>query len=148
MVLWLVARGWVRAFAGKPKYVVAAMISNIVICAAMYAFVEDVTRLKAVYASFVAGSTTGFGDVFPKTGPGQLIMIYVLAAHWFLDKLLSAILVVSLIQDPDGYSDKEQKTDRRVVMAMAIKLGIDVKPLIEPGDEMGDLLLQHYDPGL
>lgn len=96
--------------ANQPKALVWAIVGNIVLCGAAYCVAEDADPFSALWWAVVTGSTTGYGDMFPKTTPGRLIGIFFIVSMWVLDRLASAQFVARLFDDPDRFSHSEQES--------------------------------------
>lgn len=95
--------------ANRPKALFVAIVVNLAVCAAAYHFVEGNDPVTALWVTIVTGTTTGFGDVFPKTFPGRAVVGYLMCSMWVLDRLASAQFVARLIADPDCFTHSEQE---------------------------------------
>lgn len=95
--------------ANRPKALFVAIVVNLLVCAAAYHVIEGNDPVTALWVTIVTGTTTGFGDVFPKTFPGRVVVGYLMCSMWVLDCLASAQFVARLIADPDCFTHTEQE---------------------------------------
>ena len=98
-----------HVLANRPKALAAAMVMNLLGCAVVYHALEGTDVITAAWMALVTGTTTGYGDVFPKTLPGRLLVAYLMVSMWVLDRLASAQFVARLIADPDCFTHDEQE---------------------------------------
>jgi hypothetical protein len=76
-----------------------------------YWLIEGVTFIQAFYFAVVAGTSTGFGDITPDTEAGMIfVTLYLLWAIPVMLSLVTAFIVSMLRQDPNVFTDEEQKS--------------------------------------
>ncbi|HSH18111.1 MAG TPA: potassium channel family protein [Candidatus Saccharimonadales bacterium] len=85
--------------------------------------------LRVLYFSVVAGSTTGFGDISPKSGPGMLMTMVFLVTMFILNTLFQANVTSRFVAQKDKYSHREQEDaelDNKHARAM-VQLDLEMK---------------------
>lgn len=89
---------------------VASYLASLVAGATIFHFLENRTLVESLYWAVVSGTSTGFGDITPKTEAGMLFTtIYLLWTIPVLASLVTAFIVEHLRQDPNSFTDEEQK---------------------------------------
>jgi len=79
----------------------------------LYGMAEDLPLLDALYWAFTTASTTGYGDISPKTLPGRAIAIVLMHVPVLIIPLLTARVAAKFIVDSDEWSHEEQEAVKR-----------------------------------
>lgn len=89
---------------------VLTYLATLLVGAVGYWLIEGVTFIQAFYFAVVAGTSTGFGDITPDTEAGMIfVTLYLLWAIPVMLSLVTAFIVSMLRQDPNTFTDEEQK---------------------------------------
>lgn len=85
------------------------LLGTLAIAAALFSWFEGVTFWQAFYWACVTATSTGYGDIAPKTVPGQLLSIGLMfMALFFILPLMIARVINSLVENRDAWTDEEQ----------------------------------------
>jgi voltage-gated potassium channel len=99
-------------------------IATTVIAAVAYSVFEGTGPLESFYWSIVSGSSTGYGDITPKTRAGRIVtVIYLTVALWVITPILTARIAAYMIVNNDAWTDGEQEKLKSDVTAIKEKLG-------------------------
>ena len=81
----------------------------LLIAAGLLAWFEDLDFATAIYWAATTATSTGYGDISPKTGPGQFVAVSLMHLSIFL---IAPMIVVRLIdrlnEDRDAFTHEEQ----------------------------------------
>lgn len=81
------------------------------IAAGLFSLFEDVNYWQAFYWACVTATSTGYGDISPKTVPGQILSIALMfMTLFFILPLMIARVINAVMDNPDQFTDDEQKT--------------------------------------
>lgn len=82
----------------------------LLIAAGLFAVFEDVNYWQAFYWACVTATSTGYGDISPKTVPGQILAIALMfTSLFFILPLMISHVINTCMENPDHFSDAEQK---------------------------------------
>lgn len=99
----------VRRIASRPLYLVAAMVVDIFVCGWVFSIVEHHGPIEGPWWALVTGSTTGYGDLYPKTTAGRGVAAFLMVTMVAMVALLTAQLAARLVPDPHLFTDEEQR---------------------------------------
>jgi voltage-gated potassium channel len=81
----------------------------LLVCAGLLAWTEGLDFFTALYWAATTATSTGYGDISPKTGAGQFIAVSLMHLSIFL---IAPMIVVRLIdrlnEDRDAFTHEEQ----------------------------------------
>ena len=123
--------------------IMAIYIASELIAAGLFSLVEHEQHLPFVHAYYWAGvvsSTTGFGDVLPKTEAGMYLFM-VFSKFWCLYAypVLVGNIIVAIFKDKNELTHDEQEWHMESLERIAQRLGVELSP--QPSDTThGDLL--------
>jgi voltage-gated potassium channel len=75
-----------------------------------------------VWLAFITGATVGYGDFFPKTGPGRAVAVVVVLAGWALLSLFTANIVAIFLGRDDARLRREMHADIRHLRSELLRL--------------------------
>ncbi len=85
-------------------------LSVVVIGALIFMAVEKQTLWDSLWWAFVTASTTGYGDLFPKTGVGRVLAIILMNfTTMFVYPLITARVAAIMIVNNDAFTHIEQE---------------------------------------
>lgn len=110
---------------GSIKVVVGWAIGCTIIGAVAFCVFEGTTDvLASLYWAVVSGSSTGYGDIAPKTAPGRITtIVYLIVMLWVITPVLTARIAAFMIVNNDAWTDNEQESLKNDVAAIKAKLG-------------------------
>lgn len=124
-----------RDFARDPlvsianhKWALAITYAMTVLTGAVgFGTIEHHTPIESLYFAVVAGTSTGFGDLAPKTEPGMLfVTLYLLWAIPVLLSLVTAFILDKLRKDPNMFTDDEQQELLKMTRALYRAHGLEI----------------------
>ncbi len=99
-------------------------LSLVAVAASVYSVAEGVSLWDATWWAFVTSTSTGYGDLYPKTIIGRLDgILLMLSAIFVIIPLIVTRLVSSTIEDRDAFTHEEQEDLKRqiVILTEALK---------------------------
>lgn len=87
--------------------------SLIVGCTIIVGALERWSEVDALWWAVVTVSTTGYGDLAPKTGLGRLVAAGLMIGAWVLNIVLAGLVAARLIVDNDAWTHEEQEEVKR-----------------------------------
>jgi voltage-gated potassium channel len=94
-----------------------------VLSATGFAYFEQKPFMDALWWAVVTTTTTGYGDMYPVTGPGRVIAaITMLTAILFVLPLLIGYIATSMIQNRDAFAHEEQEAMKAELAAIRAEL--------------------------
>ena len=91
-----------------------------------YWLIEGGTLIQSFYWAVVAGTSTGFGDITPDSELGMIfVALYLLWAIPVMLSLFTAFIVNWLRQDPNTFTDEEQRQILSDLAEIKNALGLD-----------------------
>jgi voltage-gated potassium channel len=95
-------------------YIITTLFLAMAFCA-----VEGIDLLDAYYWAFTTTTSTGYGDVVPKTGVGKIIAVFLMhLLTVFLGPLLAALITAKIITDHHLFSHDEQEQVKKELEAI------------------------------
>lgn len=103
--------------------------------AILFAWAEGITWFDAVYWACTTATSTGYGDISPKTAAGKLLAIGLMfIALFFILPLLIGHVIQILMPNRHEFTHQEQERILGTLDAIAAKLGISIEDL--PADDL------------
>jgi voltage-gated potassium channel len=94
----------------------AIYVGLLVVCALLFSFFEHRTIAESFYWAYITATTTGYGDVTPKTLGGHLTTLFLTHASLFV---IIPLLIVQLNStfnpDRNAWTDEEQEEIKRKI---------------------------------
>lgn len=85
------------------------LFATLAFAALLFSWFEGVDYWKAFYWACVTATSTGYGDISPKTVPGQILSIVLMfMALFFILPLMIARVINSLVENHDAWTHDEQ----------------------------------------
>ena len=119
--------GLLWKFCNKPKWLAVAVAADIAGCGLLLRSLKARDPSPPHGWAVVTGSTTGYGDFYPKTTAGRAGAVWLMASMWFLSLVAGAQLTARMVAEPDCFMDEEQRQIQRDLS----ELRADVKALLE-----------------
>lgn len=105
--------------ANSPKLLVACIIADIVFSGLVYAAVEHHGPITSMWWAVVTGTTTGYGDQYPKTTPGRAVGVWMMFTGILLVSVGIAQLASKLIVDRNVFTNEEQEELKHNIQVIA-----------------------------
>lgn len=105
--------------ANSPRLLVACIIGNVVGSGLVYAAIEHKGPITSMWWAVVTGSTTGYGDQYPKTTPGRAVGVWLIATSILLVAVGTAQLASKLIVDRNVFTNEEQEELKHNIQVIA-----------------------------
>lgn len=104
-----------RKVVNRPLWLFGALVVNLTVSSLIYAAAEHKGPITSMWWGVVSGSTTGYGDQYPVTTAGRAIACWLIVSMLFLVSVLNGQVTQAVLDDPDAWTDAEQKElDRKV----------------------------------
>lgn len=88
----------------------------IAIATTSFHFTEGLSYGQSLWLSFVTATSTGYGDVAPKTFAGQVTAVALMHATIFIIIPLAVARILSVVlQDRNAFTDAEQEEMKRLL---------------------------------
>lgn len=96
------------------------LYAAIILAATMaFQFFESMPMMDALWMTMVTATTTGYGDMFPKTTGGRVTAVLLMhAAVFFVMPLVTARLAAKLIVNSDAFTHDEQELMKHTLLEM------------------------------
>lgn len=106
------------------REVILIYLGVIIIAATIFWIVEEQTFVDSLYWAGTTATSTGYGDISPKTIIGKVVAVLLMhAAILFVLPLVIAHMINTLIENQNEFSDEEQENLKRDIA--------DIKRLLE-----------------
>lgn len=102
-------RTLLRKVVNRPLWLLGAFVVNLGISSGLYAWSEHKGPVTSMWWSVVSGSTTGYGDQYPVTTAGRAIACWLIVSMIFLVAVTTGQVTQAVLDDPDAWTDAEQK---------------------------------------
>ncbi len=87
-----------------------------------FTYFEGLPFLKSLWLSFVTATSTGYGDISPKTLGGQITAVALMHATIFIVIPLAVARILSVVlQDRNAFTDEEQEEMKSILRQLAKK---------------------------
>lgn len=94
----------------------------ILIASTGFTYFEGLPFLKSLWLSFVTATSTGYGDIAPKTLGGQITAVALMHATIFIIIPLAVARILSVVlQDRNAFTDEEQEEMKTILRQLAKK---------------------------
>lgn len=94
----------------------------ILIASTGFTYFEGLPFLKSLWLSFVTATSTGYGDISPKTLGGQITAVALMHATIFIVIPLAVARILSVVlQDRNAFTDEEQEEMKSILRQLAKK---------------------------
>lgn len=90
---------------------------------AWVALTESWTLFESWWWLVVTITTTGYGDISPKTEEGQLVASFLMIGSWLFNVMLAGMVAAKLIVNSDAWTHSEQEEVKSTLRKIADKLG-------------------------
>lgn len=96
--------------ANRIWLIAAIYIVSVILAASLFSVIENKTFAEGVWLSVVTSLTIGYGDIFPTTYCGK-ILISLFGLFWIFAviPMIIANILVRAIKDANEFTDQEQK---------------------------------------
>lgn len=102
--------GGIKAATDTFKELAAIYLALILAASALFAWIEGQDFWTSVYWAATTATSTGYGDVSPKTGAGQALAIVLMhLSIFFIAPLIVVRLITRLNEDRDAFTHEEQQ---------------------------------------
>ena len=105
--------------ANSPRLLVACMVADVVVSGLVFAAIEHHGPITSMWWAVVTGSTTGYGDQYPKTTAGRAVGVWMIATGILLVSVGIAQLASKLIVDRNVFTNEEQEELKHNVQVIA-----------------------------
>lgn len=104
--------------ANQKRHLVGTYVLTILVGAFGFMLLESRSLVESLYWAVVAGTSTGFGDIAPKTEAGMMFTTaYLLWTIPVLLSLVTAFILDRLRHDPHAFTHEEQEEILQFVRA-------------------------------
>lgn len=94
----------------------------ILVASTGFTYFEGLPFLKSLWLSFVTATSTGYGDISPKTLGGQITAVALMHATIFIVIPLAVARILSVVlQDRNAFTDEEQEEMKSILRQLAKK---------------------------
>lgn len=105
------------------KEVAAWAAGLTVVGALLYWNFEQVNPFEAMYWSIVSGSSTGYGDITPKTAGGRITtMVYIIVMIWVVSPILQGRITAYMTVDNNAWTNDEQEEVKDGIRALRAEI--------------------------
>lgn len=114
----------IQTMTDTVKEVVALAILFTVLGGVSFWFFEGTNPIDTLYWAIVSGTSTGYGDVTPKTVGGRITtLVYLILMIYVITPILTARIAAYMIVNNDAWTDTEQETLKNDIAYIKGKLG-------------------------
>lgn len=100
----------VQAMTDSVKEVAAYAFGVTLVGMGLFWLFEGGNAFDALYWAVVSGSSTGYGDLTPKTVGGRLTaIVYIVIMIWVITPVLTARIASEMIVNSDAFTHDEQE---------------------------------------
>jgi Ion channel len=114
----MIMKGMMRV-ANSPRLLMLTMFLDVVLTGLLFAAVEHHGPITSMWWAVVTGSTTGYGDQYPKTTPGRAIGVWMIVTGILLVSVAIAQLASKLIVDRNVFTNEEQEELKHNIQVIA-----------------------------
>lgn len=114
------------------KELLLVYLAAILVASGIFTIVENMPFLDSMWMSFVAATSTGFGDLTPKTLIGRVTCV--LLMHFtllFIIPMIVARILSSIVRDQNAFTHEEQEWIKNKQIAIESKIDDICKQLNE-----------------
>ncbi len=110
---------FVAASTDTVKELVVLYVAVVLLAAVSFQVCEQLPFLDALWMTMVTATTTGYGDMYPKTIGGKITAVVLMhAAVFFIMPLVTARLSARLIVNNDAWTHDEQEDIKNTLADM------------------------------
>lgn len=121
----------IKLWIAEPKQLLYFAVVNFIVGVTCYTLVEDVNWFDASWFYSITGSTTGYGDMYPKTWPGRLITIEIVLTNWLVFSLFLVHFLNSYLENRDKFSHEEQEFVKGLLGALIVQTQLVYKLVVD-----------------
>lgn len=127
----------IRAVTNSWGELFAVAAGVLLVAATLYSVLEEKSWPRSLWWAIVTGSTVGYGDEFPKTGPGMIIGGLLIAfCVLFLVPMITARIAAELIVDSNAFTHAEQEEIKHGIREIKEALKVAEARQMFPADRM------------
>ena len=110
-------------FIDTVKELLLIYVALVLLCAGLYASLENTTFMHAVWWACVTALTVGYGDMFPATVGGKIVAIALMhATVLFILPLLIGNICVHCIRTRNEFTHEEQEELKEALRRLEARL--------------------------
>lgn len=94
------------------KELVAIYVGVILLCSLGFSYFESIPYLDSVWMSFVTATSTGYGDLYPKSVGGRVIAVFLMHSVILVIAPLMVYRIIDAVDNND-FTDEEQEELKR-----------------------------------
>lgn len=118
-----------KAAANNVKHLTLLVVFSWLIAAALFAVIEQVDPLTALYWSMTTMSTVGYGDVSASTALGKIVtMAFQAWSIFYLVPCAVANIVDTVRIDEQKFTHAEQEWQENAIKSIAEKMDVNLPP--------------------
>src|SRR4051812_22449755 len=112
--------------ANTPRYLVFTAALILLTSSLAYSITEGKSAGESLYWALITATTVGYGDTFPKTGPGEVVAILlVFSMVLFFLPMVTASMASKLIVNRDAFTHEEQEELKQGIARLLARIDQD-----------------------
>jgi voltage-gated potassium channel len=112
--------------ANSPRALVVTALVLLITSSAAYAITEHKAVGESLYWALITATTVGYGDTFPKTGPGKVVaIVLVFSMVLFFLPMVTASMASKLIVNRDAFTHEEQEELKDGIRKLLAAIEVD-----------------------